>query len=131
MNNLTTNHYFNDYFDLLDNHFLKEGTFMKTDIYEKGGYYIVDVDLPGVKKENISINYENGYLIISASIKTEVNDITTYIRREKFSGEVKRSFYIGEKKDTDIKAELKDGILKISFPKEDEPKKNSKIITIK
>ena len=59
-------------------------------------------------------------------LKTEV-----YVRRERFYGEVKRSFYIGEKKESDIKANYENGILTISFPKEEIPKKEIPNITIK
>lgn len=104
--------------------------YMKADIYEDKNKYIIEIDLPGVKKNNIKIMYENGYLTIQA-IKEENKEIKdSCIRRERFYGEVKRSFYIGEKKETDIKAVYKEGILNISFPKEENNKKNSKIINI-
>ena len=131
MNNLQKNTYFNDYYNMLDNNLLKDSAFMKADIYEKNKEYVIDIDLPGVKKQDIIINYENGYLIISASKKQEVKDIKNYIRQERFFGEVKRSFYIGKKKETDINATFLDGNLTISFPKENEPTKDSKMIIIK
>ena len=56
------NYYLNDYFDIFSMPFNKE--YMKTDIYEKDNKYILEIDLPGVKKDNIKINYENGYLTI-------------------------------------------------------------------
>ena len=103
-------YYLNDYFTLIDSPILKEREFMKTDIREYQNKYIMEIDLPGLKKEDIIINYENGYLTIKATknveLKTEV-----YVRRERFYGEVKRSFYIGEKKETDIKANYEGGIL--------------------
>ena len=45
---------------------------MKTDIHEKDGYYTLDVELPGYKKEDINMEIANGYLTIKA--KHEVND---------------------------------------------------------
>ncbi len=131
MNNLAKNNYFNDYFNLFDTPFLKESSFMKTDIYEKGEEYNLKIDLPGLEKENINISYENGYLTITANKKSEIEEINNYIRRERFIGEVKRSFYIGSKKESDIKATYQNGILTITFPKEEEPKKSTKNITIK
>lgn len=123
-------YYLNDYFTLLDSPLLKEKEFMKTDIREYQNKYIMEIDIPGLKKEDININYDNGYLTIKAEknidLKTEV-----YIRRERFYGEIKRSFYIGEKKETDIKANYENGILTISFPKEDTPKKIGQNIIIK
>ena len=122
------NYYLNDYFDIFNMPYNKE--YMKTDIYEKDGKYILEIDLPGIKKENIKINYENGYLTISAKKNISNQNLNTYVRRERFYGETKRSFYIGMKKDTDLKAKYLDGILTISFPKEDIPKTESKNITV-
>ena len=109
---------------------LKEREYMKTDIREEVNKYIMEIDLPGLKKEDILINYENGYLTIKAVKKVELKT-EVYVRRERFYGEVKRSFYIGEKKESDIKANYENGILTISFPKEEIPKKEIPNITIK
>lgn len=124
------NYYLNDYFDLFNIPYNREKEYMKTDIYEKSNKYILEIDLPGISKENIKINYENGYLTISASKNSLSNNPDTYIRRERLYGEIKRSFYIGMKKESDIKAVYKDGILTISFPKEDIPKSPLKNILI-
>ena len=124
------NYYLNDYFDIFNNTYNKEKEYMKTDIYEKDNKYILETELPGIKKENIKINYENGYLTISASKNSLSNNPNTYIRRERLYGEIKRSFYIGIKKATDIKATYKEGILTISFPKQDLPKSPLKNILI-
>ena len=122
------NYYLNDYFDMFNLPFNKE--YMKTDIYEKDNKYILEIDLPGIKKENIKINYENGYLTISAEKNVLSSSPNTYVRRERFYGEIKRSFYIGIKKETELKAKYSEGILTISFPKADIPKKEMKNITI-
>ena len=74
--------------------------------------------------------YENGYLTIKAT-KTVNLKVEAYIRRERFYGEVKRSFYIGEKKESDIKANYESGILTITFPKEDILKNEKQNIIIK
>ncbi|MGN1358624.1 MAG: Hsp20/alpha crystallin family protein [Bacilli bacterium] len=124
------NYYLNDYFDLFNIPYNREKEYMKTDIYEKSNKYILEIDLPGISKENIKINYENGYLTISASKNSLSSNPDTYIRRERLYGEIKRSFYIGMKKESDIKAIYKDGILTISFPKEDIPKSPLKNILI-
>lgn len=123
-------YYFNDYFPILDSSIYKEREYMKTDIREYQNKYIMEIDIPGVKKEDININYENGYLTIKAA-KTVTLKPEVYIRRERFHGEIKRSFYIGDKKETDIKASYVSGILTISFPKEDTIKKQIPNIIIK
>ena len=124
------NYYLNDYFDLFDRNYSKEKEYMKTDIFESNNKYVIEIDLPGIKKEDIKINYENGYLTIKASKTILTSNPNTYIRRERFYGEIKRSFYIGIKKETDIKASYKEGILQISFPKEDIQKNSLKNITV-
>ena len=118
-------------FDLFDDFFdedfftKKEKNLMKTDIREKENEYIIDIDLPGFSKENINLSLENGYLNISA--KTENNNDENndkYIRQERFYGECSRSFYVGDGiKEEDIDAEFKNGILKITVPKQEEMKK--------
>lgn len=127
---MLSKYYLNDYFPLIDSPLLKEREYMKTDIREEVNKYIMEIDLPGLKKEDILINYENSYLTIKAVKKVELKT-EVYVRRERFYGEVKRSFYIGEKKESDIKANYENGILTISFPKEEIPKKEIPNITIK
>ena len=96
---------------------------MKTDIRETDGSYELDIDLPGFKKEEIKAELKNGYLTVSAAKgldKEEKNDKGEYIRRERYSGSMSRSFYVGEHLDeNDIKAKYEDGILKLSVPKKD------------
>ena len=100
---------------------------MKTDIKEMNNGYELIVDLPGFKKDEVHAALENGYLTISASKgldKEEKNEKDgTYIRKERYSGAMSRSFYVGDElKQEDIKAKYEDGILKLSVPKS-EPKK--------
>ena len=76
-----------------------EKNLMKTDVRETKDGYEVDVDLPGFKKDNISAQLQDGYLTISASKgldKDEQEKDGTYIRKERYSGSMSRSFYVGE-----------------------------------
>ena len=52
------NYYLNDYFDLFNTPFTREKKYMKTDKYEKNNKYIIETELPGIKKTDIKINYE-------------------------------------------------------------------------
>lgn len=122
------NYTINDYFYKFDKPMTGNLDSMKADIIELDDKYYIIMDIPGVNKNNIYIDYENGYLNIKA-IKVENNSIS-YIRRERFVGEVRRSFYIGFKRYEDIKANYRDGVLEVSFPKQELPKKDSKNITI-
>lgn len=119
-------------FDLFDNFFddgfftKRERNMMKTDIREQKDKYIVDVDLPGFEKENINVSLEKGYLNISAKVdkKEENKEHEKYVHRERFTGECSRSFYLGDDiKEEDIRAEFKNGILKVEVPKKEEQKK--------
>ena len=124
------NYYLNDYFDIFNGPYTREKEYMKTDIFELNNKYYLEIDLPGIEKDNIKINYNNGYLTIAIDKHSLSSKPETYIRRERFYGEIKRSFYIGLKKETDLKANFQNGVLIISFPKEDIPAKTNKNITI-
>lgn len=105
---------------------------MKCDIYEEDDMYHIVVDIPGYKKEDISIEYDKGYLKIVATHKEEEKSNKKYMRRERVStSRCERSFYLGEELNEDeIKAEFKDGILKVSVPKNDKEEPTKKIINI-
>ena len=98
---------------------------MKTDVHDNNGNYELDIDLPGFKKEEISLTLDNGYLIVGAA-KTlnedEKDSRGKLLRQERYSGAMQRSFYVGDSIDeNDVKAKFEDGVLKLTFPKEKEP----------
>lgn len=96
---------------------------MKTDIRETDEGYEVIMDLPGFKKDEIEVQLENGYLTVSAAKgldKDEADKKGKYICRERYAGEMSRSFYVGEDiLDTDIHAKFENGILKLDVPKKE------------
>lgn len=98
---------------------------MKTDIKEMKDGYELEIDLPGFKKDEITVSLEDGNLTISAAkgLDQEEQEKKTgrYIRRERYAGACERSFYVGEDLNVDdIKAEFKHGILKLFVPKKEE-----------
>ncbi len=100
---------------------------MKTDVRESEDHFEVDVELPGFKKEEVSLSLENGYLNIQATKgldKDETDQKTgKVIRQERYAGSLARSFYVGDQvKTEDIKAKLEHGVLKLTIPKK-EPEK--------
>lgn len=117
MNLISRDSFLDDIFDSLAER--KEQT-LKCDIYEKNGNYHIEMDAPNIKKENLSIEVDNGNLTILVS-KNEEQDVEekNYIRRERYKGEYKRSFYLGDIKEDAIKAKLKDGSLSIIVPKQE------------
>lgn len=116
--------------DVIDNYLEKEGAKMKCDIYETDKTYNLVMDLPGYSKDDIKLECDNGTISIYAEKKEEAQEDTKkYIRRERFYGKISRSFYIGEIDEESIKAEFKDGILKVIAFKKDE-RINKKVISI-
>ena len=106
-----------------------DNNLMSADIYEFNGNYTIDIDLPGFRKEDILIDYNNGYISVTASKNEEEQENQNYIRRERFYGEYNRSFYVGDIDETSIKANYENGILKLTFM-EKENKNNSRNIVI-
>ena len=112
-----------------------EANMMKTDIKEHDGGYDLTVDLPGVKKEDIKAELNDGYLTISAENNTnkdEKDENGKYICRERYSGSYSRSFYVGDAiTEEDIKAKFENGTLKLDIPKKEAlPEKQNKYIAI-
>lgn len=96
---------------------------MRTDVRESDKGYVLEIDLPGYKKEDVKAELKDGYLIVNAVMKQENEEKDRndkYIRRERYYGSCSRSFYVGkEVKLEDIKAKFEDGILNISVPKKE------------
>ena len=98
-------------------------TLMKTDVQEKDGNYILDMDLPGFAKEDIHIDLNGDYLTISAEHKEETEDKSgQYIRKERRFGSFARSFNVSDVDTDKITASYKDGVLELSMPKQTEEK---------
>ena len=105
---------------------------MKTDIIEKDGEYQIEVDVPGIDKQDIDISLEDGYLTISAQKETNQKDEKEgyYIRQERYYGSQSRKIYVGDDvTEEDIKAKFNNGVIIITIPKK-EQKSNKKKINI-
>ena len=96
---------------------------MKTDVREHDDGYEVDIDLPGFKKDEISLSLENGYLSVNAAKgldKDEKDKKGKLIRQERYAGSMTRSFYVGEAiTEQEIKAKFENGVLQLSIPKKE------------
>ncbi|MBP5091428.1 MAG: Hsp20/alpha crystallin family protein [Bacilli bacterium] len=95
---------------------------MKTDIQDVGDGYKMEVELPGFDKKDLGLNLNDGYLTISAKVNRSNNQTDKkgrYIHRERFSGTTTRTYYVGDIDEKDIKANFLNGILTVTFPKED------------
>ncbi|MCD7863022.1 MAG: Hsp20/alpha crystallin family protein [Lachnospiraceae bacterium] len=97
---------------------------MRTDVKEKDSDYEVTMNLPGIQKENVKVQLEDGYLTVSASSDTnndQKDNDGRYIRRERYMGAFSRSFYVGEDvKQEDIKAKFENGTLILTVPKKEQ-----------
>ena len=95
---------------------------MKTDVRETDGSYELDVDLPGFKKDELSVDLKDGYLTIQAAKgldKDEQDKKGKYIRQERYAGAMSRSFYVGDLEPDQISAKYEHGVLRISLPKQE------------
>lgn len=131
-----------DIFDKFFNNFFPDDTFyssnistfgngFKVDLKEDENNYILEADLPGIKKENIDIDIKDDYLTVSAKREDNAEDNTeNYVRRERRYGEFKRSFYIDNVEKNTIDASFKDGVLKIILPKKEKGKQSQRKIDI-
>lgn len=99
---------------------------MKTDLKEDENGYELSVDLPGFKKDQIQLHLENGYLTIQAAKGLEQDEKDKngrIVHQERYSGSMQRSYYIGESlTEEDVKAKFEDGVLTLTFPKEEQKK---------
>ena len=120
MNIIPKKYYLDDFFDDFLANSNSEKNAMKCDIYEKGGDYHIEMDVPGFDKKDISIHVDNGYLTITAEKQNEEKDEEKkYIRRERSYGKYERSFYLGDLETDGIKAEFNNGMLKLTVPKKE------------
>ena len=103
----------------------------RTDIIESGDKYILEVEMPGFEKSDISLDINGELLTISAERKAPASSAETkYIRRERRYGKFKRSFDISDVDSESISAEYKNGILIIELPKKKPVDPVSKSVTI-
>ena len=108
---------------------------MKTDIHDKDGNYMIEMELPGYAKEDIKADLKDGYLTITATknqTKEDKDVRGNCVRKERYTGSCSRSFHVGDRvTQEDIKASFKDGVLALQVPK-DVPKaaEQPKLITI-
>ena len=97
---------------------------MRTDIKETEDQYVLSVELPGFNKEDVKLSLKDGYLNISATAQNEEEEKDgKFLRRERYTGAMTRSFYVGEDiTEEDVKAKFGNGVLTLALPKE-APKK--------
>ena len=105
----------------------------RADVKETNDAYIVQADLPGFKKEDITVDLENNYLTIRAERHDaeEEKEGDRIIRSERHYGSFTRRFYVNEIDENAVEASLKDGVLTIELPKKELDTDEKKRIDIK
>lgn len=115
---LTPGDLFRNLNDFWEKGLMAETTGMRADLKETESAYILEAELPGFKKENISVEWQDGRLLVAAKKEEETKEEKeNYIRRERTYGEVSRRFRVEGIKPEEITAEYKEGILKVNMPK--------------
>lgn len=102
----------------------------RVDIYEEGESIYISAELPGVAKEDVTVEVKDKVLTLKGK-RNRTNEVKegTYHRRERVYGQFERAFRLpGEVNAEVIKADFKEGVLKIEIPKPDQPKR--KMITV-
>ena len=120
-------------FDELERSFFNERQPMgfRTDVIDTGDAYKLDAELPGYKKEDISIDVENDCLTISVERKVEDEDKRpNFVKRERVYGHFSRSFDVSGINVEGIQAAYNDGILTLTMPKKAEVKPASRKLEI-
>ncbi len=111
-----------DLFDQALNNFFRpfymddQSTYMQTDILENESAYLLEVEMPGFDKNNISLKYEKGYLTISANRDFSTAEVKV-IRQER-AVSCSRTYYMGEVDEKLITAKYENGVLTVTVPKQ-------------
>lgn len=115
---------FNAFHDFEKDFFGSETSFnsCKTDIKDNGDKYVLEAELPGFDKQDISLDIDGGFLTLTAehsSENEEKDNDGKYIRRERSYGSYRRSFDISNVNVDKVDAEYKNGVLTVALPKKE------------
>lgn len=126
--------FFDNFFDDSFRNSYRAEDFMHTDVQDTEQGFLMTMDIPGVKKEDVKAELKDGYLTIQAVSRSDSGEQESqggYIRRERYYGSSSRSFYVGEHvRQEDIKAKFEDGTLKMLIPKKEKKVEEKKYIEI-
>ena len=126
---------FPDIFDVFDDFFnhsssypsYKDSSF-KIDVKDNEKEYLIEAEVPGVAKDQICLDYDDGRLTIVVNKNEEIEEEKeNYLHRERRSSSMRRGIYLNDINEDAIKAELKDGVLSIKAPKLGKPNKGRRI----
>lgn len=124
---------FSDVFSPTFNDFLGVSTSPKVDLKELENEYELTADMPGCDKEDTVVEYADNTLTISAKHEThteEKDEDKNYLRKERSLVSYNRSFYLPNVDEEKITGEFKNGVLKLTLPKSENHKKETKRIEL-
>jgi len=114
----------NDFFRPLFENFgsmMRPEQAMKVDVRDEGDHYTLLADMPGVSKDDLKVEIIGDVMTISARYdekKEQKADDERYVYRERRRGSFRRAFNVEGIREDDIAAEFKDGVLKLTLPKQ-------------
>lgn len=104
---------------------------IKADIRETEKEYVIDAEIPGVKKEDIKLELRDDTLVIAVERNEQVDEERdNYIRKERRYGSYSRCFYVENVRNEDVAAKYNDGILTVTLPKSAESREKKHRIEI-
>ena len=135
MKNYLVEKHNNDLFNEVFGDFFKpvfygdSAVYMATDVKEKEKSYELEIEMPGYNKEDISVDFEKGYLTVSAKKDEKHEEGKKYISRERHQV-CRRSYYVGEIDENGITAKYENGVLSVDLPKRIEEQPKSRRISV-
>lgn len=135
MKNYLAEKHNNDLFNEVFGDFFKpvfygdSAVYMATDVKEKENSYELEIEMPGYNKEDISVDFEKGYLTVSAKKDEKQEEGKKYISRERHQV-CRRSYYVGEIDENGITAKYENGVLSVALPKRVEAQPKTKRISV-
>ena len=118
-----SNDFFRPFFEGGFGEMMRAQSQMKVDVTDEGDHFLLEADLPGMTKDNVKIEVENGVLTLCAESNAETeekNEEGKYVYRERRYGSMRRSFNVEGIREDDITAEFKDGVLRLTLPKQEQ-----------
>lgn len=99
---------------------------MKVDVRDEGDHFLLEADMPGLKKDDLKVEVSDGVLTISADYdaSSETKDEEDkYVYRERRCGSMSRAFNVEGIKEEEITAAFRDGVLRLTLPKREPAQK--------
>jgi len=129
--NSLANSGFEDFYYLMDDFFtprsLERSTF-KIDVQDEEKQYVIEAELPGVKKEELGLDLDEGRLTISVNHEESVEDKQkNFLHRERRATSMSRAIYLADADIDGIKAKLDNGVLTVTVQKQDKSVASRKI----